>query len=123
MLSGGGGDDTLLGLDGNDTLNGGSGADRIDGGTGADKLFGGAGNDTFVFNPGFGNDVIADFGDVTNNDDILEFSTSVFSDFAALQLATAQVGADIVITATGSDSLTIKNKTIATLDANDFHFV
>ncbi len=90
------------------------GNDRPIGGAGDDTLIGGAGNDTFVFNPGFGNDVITDFGDVANNDDILEFSTSVFADFAAVQLATAQVGADIVITVTASDLLTIKNKTIAT---------
>jgi Ca2+-binding RTX toxin-like protein len=114
---------TITGGAGADTLSGGAGNDHLIGGAGDDTFFGGAGNDTIVFNPGFGHDVIADFGDVTNNDDVLQFSTSVFADFAAVQLATAQVGADIVITVTDSDSLTIKNKTIATLDANDFHFV
>ena len=34
------------------------------GGLGNDSLNGGAGNDSFVFAPGFGNDLIQSFGDV-----------------------------------------------------------
>jgi len=52
LLYGGSGDDTLVGSAGNDTLVGGSGNDWLSGGPGADM---------FVFRPGFGRDVIADF--------------------------------------------------------------
>jgi serralysin len=121
--TGNGAANTITGGAAADVLTGGSGNDRLIGGAGNDTLFGGAGNDTLVFNPGFGNDVIAEFGDVSGNNDIIQFATSVFADFAAVQLAAAQIGADIVITATSSDSLTIKNKTVATLNANDMQFV
>jgi len=60
-LIGGGGSDTLLGGGGADSLSGDGGADRIVGGTGRDTLTGGGGSDTFVFEPGFGRDVITDF--------------------------------------------------------------
>ena len=56
-VTGGTGNDTivgnalsnnLVGLGGNDTLDGGEGNDTLDGGTGTDKLIGGAGNDIYV---------------------------------------------------------------------------
>ncbi len=64
-LSGGSGADLLLGGDGNDKLAGGAGADTLDGGAGDDDLSGNEGADTFVFKPGNGSDVIADFDDTT----------------------------------------------------------
>jgi Ca2+-binding RTX toxin-like protein len=45
-LSGGAGDDTIAGGDGNDGLNGDAGRDTIDGGGGRDDMVGGAGADT-----------------------------------------------------------------------------
>ena len=69
-LFGSDGDDVVLGENGNDLLFGGSGRDTLNGGSGDDTLFGGGGNDvliggggadTFVFTPGFGNDIIEDF--------------------------------------------------------------
>lgn len=73
-LKGGVGRDTIIGGDGNDFLDGdyassliGAG-DRLDGGAGDDHLRGGLGADVFVFGPGYGNDVIADFDvDVVND--------------------------------------------------------
>jgi Ca2+-binding RTX toxin-like protein len=56
ILSGAGGDDTLIGSDQNDTINGGDGNDVIAGNRGRDQLFGDAGNDTI--NGGFGRDTI-----------------------------------------------------------------
>ena len=46
-LDGGGGGDTLRGADGDDELYGGNGADRLDGEVGADLMTGGAGNDLY----------------------------------------------------------------------------
>jgi Ca2+-binding RTX toxin-like protein len=47
-VTGGAGNDVLLGLGGNDTLIGGAGADTLNGGAGADSVAGGAGDDTYV---------------------------------------------------------------------------
>lgn len=48
-LTGGAGNDQILGLGGNDTLNGGAGDDKLNGGTGNDVIDGGTGRDTAVF--------------------------------------------------------------------------
>jgi Ca2+-binding RTX toxin-like protein len=91
------------------------------GGAGNDTLNGGSGNDVFVFRPGFGIDAINAFDDATTND-IIEFSSSVFADFAAVQAVSAQVGADVVITASPTDTITLKNYNLADLGADDFRF-
>lgn len=63
-LYGGLGHDELLGDVGNDYLDGGDGDDELGGGDGSDTIYGGAGNDiifaddTFLENPGAGNDVV-----------------------------------------------------------------
>jgi uncharacterized delta-60 repeat protein len=48
LISGGGGDDTLIGGEGNDILHGNGGDDMLLGGNGNDDLLGGAGNDSLV---------------------------------------------------------------------------
>jgi Ca2+-binding RTX toxin-like protein len=77
----------------------------------------------FVFHPGFGNDVITTFDDSPSAHDIIEVSSSIFTDFAAVQAASAQVGADVVITATAVDTITLKSYTLASLGADDFRFM
>ncbi|KJV07464.1 calcium-binding protein [Methylocucumis oryzae] len=64
VLAGGTGGDRLKGGDGNDRLYGGQG-DTLDGGAGDDTFESGEGNELYLFEPGFGNDVIyyADGGD------------------------------------------------------------
>jgi Ca2+-binding RTX toxin-like protein len=57
-IAGGDGNDTIGGGDGADTLLGGRGNDTVDGNRGDDAEFGGDGNDTFVWDPGDGNDVL-----------------------------------------------------------------
>ena len=61
-LSGNSGNDSLYGGVGNDTLNGNDGDDVLDGGEGDDWLYGGNGNDTYIFEKGYGNDTIEDWG-------------------------------------------------------------
>jgi hypothetical protein len=82
-----------------------------------------------VFRPGFGNDTIKEFGDSTNNQDVLDLSMSGYATFAALQAAgaLAQVNADVVITLNPldpitSDKITLKTVNLSTLDATDFKF-
>ncbi|HSH28645.1 MAG TPA: hypothetical protein VK971_01960 [Thiohalobacter sp.] len=72
-ISGLAGGDILKGGYGEDGLSGGEGDDRLVGGFGNDILYGGAGADTYVFNPGEGQDVIVD-ADVGNT---VEFGPSV----------------------------------------------
>ena len=55
-ISGGGGDDRLLGGDGNDTIKGGAGDDVLIGGKGNDTLIGGSGKNTYLV--GEGDDIV-----------------------------------------------------------------
>jgi Ca2+-binding RTX toxin-like protein len=105
------------------TLNGGAGNDRVIGNDGSDTLTGGTGIDTFVFTPGFGRDMVTDFRASGLSNDHIEFSTSVFSDFAAVNAAMRQVGSDVVITLDAANSVTLKNVTFSSLDSGDFFFV
>jgi RTX calcium-binding nonapeptide repeat (4 copies) len=57
-ISGGDGDDRLLGGQGGETFRGGDGDDLAVGGKGADTAYLGAGDDVFVWNPGDGSDVV-----------------------------------------------------------------
>ena len=76
-LHGNAGDDRLIGSGGNDVLEGGNnndllkagyGNDTLDGGSGNDTLTGGSKADIFIFNDGFGQDVITDFSKVNGED-------------------------------------------------------
>jgi hypothetical protein len=57
-LLGGNGNDTLLGGAGNDLLRGENGNDTLIGGAGVDVMSGGRGDDVMVWNPGDGNDTL-----------------------------------------------------------------
>jgi Ca2+-binding RTX toxin-like protein len=61
VVTGGAGDDLVDGGAGHDIVLAGSGDDTIFGGAGQDQLSGGSGRDTFVFESGFGKDVVLDF--------------------------------------------------------------
>jgi len=94
-LNGGNDDDVLYGNAGNDLLQGGAGndtlygeqylppteaagADTLDGGTGRDTLHGYAGNDTYVFDRGYGHDVISESG-TGGGSDTLQFKPGVLT--------------------------------------------
>ncbi len=72
-LDGRGGNDVILGGAGIDVISGGDGDDIIEGRGGDDILTGGAGADRFVFAPGWGQDIIADF-DPSPEGDVLDLS-------------------------------------------------
>ena len=102
---------------------GASGTNTITGTTGDDVFVGNGGQDTFVFASNFGHDVIKDFvATGTTNHDVLQFSTTVFDSFASVLAHASQVGSDVVISS-GSDTLTLKNTAVSSLDNRDFHFV
>ena len=105
-----------------DTITGNGGANRLQGNEGDDFLRGNGGNDTFIFVDGDGDDIIADFGTVVGNDDLIDFiDVATLNSFADVQANWQQVGADVVISY-GSDSLTLQNHLLADFTAADFVF-
>ncbi|MDA9530548.1 ExeM/NucH family extracellular endonuclease [Bradyrhizobium sp. CCBAU 25338] len=131
-ISGGDGDDTIDGGSENDMLNGGAGNDTIKGGSGADILAGDAGNDilsggsgadVFMFAAGFGKDTVTDFATTGASADVLQFSSSLFSNFAEVMSHTTQVGNNVVLTLDADNTVTLANLQMASLAADDFRFV
>ena len=123
------GADILLGGDGLDGLEGGMGNDILQGGPGSDELYGGEaalstgddaqGSDTFLFETGFGTDMIGAFGGVAFASYGLDSSDTLrFIDSSALRLAWSMNAAgDHTLTITqGSDSVTIHGASDATSD-------
>jgi Ca2+-binding RTX toxin-like protein len=117
---------SLHGESGNDTLRGRAGDDRLNGGLGDDTLVGGRGNDHFQFIAAIGlvrgHDTIEDFKAGPGKGDVLEVE-GLFANFASIQAASSQVGADVVITKDADTTITLKNVLLAQLVENDFSFV
>lgn len=111
---------TLDGSAGTQVLNAAAaGGDTLIGGAG-DTLNGGAGNDTFAFGAAFGSETVNGFAAAS---DVLQFSTTAFADWAHLLGASAQVGSDVVITLDATDTITLKNVTLASLSSTNARFV
>jgi len=110
------GDDTLTGGDGDDLIYGGADDDALDGSAGNDFLSGGAGTDSFVFQAGWGADIIADFDDGVELIDISALGIT----FADLTIANAP-GGNAVISYQGNEIL-LQNIDAADIDASDFIF-
>ncbi|WP_156944260.1 Ig-like domain-containing protein [Bradyrhizobium sp. Ec3.3] len=85
-----------------------SGADVLFGGTGDDLLTGGAGSDTFVVSKGYGSDTISDF-QVGASGDVLRVQNYGFATFASFMSAAKQIGADVVVTLSSTETLTLQN--------------
>ena len=94
-------------------------ADDNPAGAGNDTMTGGNGNDLFIFGPGFGQDVITDFG----HGDRIQFHHALFANVQAVMTASEQVGADTAITLHASDTITLQHVQMANLHASDFLFV
>lgn len=114
---------TIVG-NGSSTVNGTSHDDTFAGVGGGVTIFGKGGNDSFVFDSHFGSATIGDF-DV--HQDIIEFDQSVFASVQAVLngAQSANFGHDTIITDAAHDTITLKNVTLAQLQAhqNDFHIV
>lgn len=127
-MSGHGGDDTLLGGGGGDLVFAGTGNDEVDGQggndtiageAGDDTLDGGAASDTFVFQDGFGHDLIMGF---TVGADTLQIEagingTAVASPSDLLPLLSSDGFGNAVLTL-GTDTITFQGLTVGDVSAN-----
>ncbi len=116
-------DDLLLGDSGANSINGRSGNDTINGRAGNDTLRGSGGDDTFVFENGFGVDVVSDFNVASANEIInLTLVTEItnYADLVANHLS--EVGGQPVIT-DGINTITLVGIDINALTASDFVFI
>jgi Ca2+-binding RTX toxin-like protein len=114
---------TILGTSANDVLVGTSRNDLMSGLAGNDRLTGGLRNDTFVFSPGFDNDIITDFSRAGGNRDIIDLSAFGFASFTDVLSHSVVNGADTVFNFGNGDTLTVQNTakgTITTLLVDDF---
>jgi trimeric autotransporter adhesin len=109
-----GSSDTLTNIE---NVRGGSAADTITGKAGANVLTGGGGNDKFIFKAAFGADTVTDF---QAGHDLIQFDVGAFSSTNAVLGACQQVGTDVLITASASNTVTLKSINLSSLSASDF---
>ncbi len=117
-------DNILTGNSANNTLDGSSGVDTMIGMLGADTLTGGSGIDTFIFATGDDADTITDFNAVGTDHDIIDLrgliSITSYTDLTTDHMS--QSGTNVLIDGLNGDTITIRNATLANLDAGDFLF-
>ena len=120
-IDGSGHDDVLTG-DGNaNVIKGGLGADTLSGGGGGDDtLTGGGGADTFVIKPGHGDITITDFNPAEDTLDLSALNGA--NNLAAVQGATADAGANTVITTVYGDITLIGVQAAQLSDGNLSYF-
>jgi Ca2+-binding RTX toxin-like protein len=92
VLDGGVGNDNLFGDLGQDQLFGGEGIDYLRGDVGDDYLEGGSGTDVYIFDRGFGHDVVFD-NDASNAIDIINFGRDILPEEVTL----AKDGDDLLL--------------------------
>ncbi|WP_169308022.1 calcium-binding protein [Brevundimonas subvibrioides] len=106
------GNDTIVGNAQDNTLNGNGGNDILTGGTGVDQFW--------HLGASAGQDRITDFAAAAG--EIIVLSQTQFANYAAVQAAMTQSGANVIISPGGAQTLTIENVTIAQLSAGNFAF-
>jgi len=128
-LSGNALDNILMGMRGNDQIFGLAGSDQLEGGAGDDGLWGGVGADFFVFEAGFGKDVIYDFDASlanTGDADIVDFrGLNEVASFAEIIAALTQTTDGVVYDygADGEDVLILAGLNVSELSSQDFLIV
>ncbi len=98
-----------------DNLTGDDGANQLVGLAGNDTLTGGAGDDVFRFASGAGSDTITDFG---TGSDQLEFTGGLFANLEAVQASAAEVGDDLLIRLSATETLTLAGVSMDALTAD-----
>src|SRR3989442_151813 len=107
FLGGTAGDNFMQGLGGNDQLFGGDGNDTLDGGPGNDFLVGGPGNDIYLFDRGYGQDILFDLNYSGNDMNTIRMGADVTPTDVTLQ---TDVNGDLLLGINGtSDQLTVQN--------------
>jgi len=89
-------------------------------GTAGTTMTGGTGADTFAFPNVMGHDAVTNFGIAK---DTLQFSATLFANFAAAMATASQAGANTVFTIDANDTVTLDNVNKSNLTASNFHFV
>ncbi len=112
--------DTFYGGSAGESIQAAGGNDHIEGRGGNDDLYGQGGDDTFIFNPSFGKDKIYDFNTQSGEHDVIQFNSTIFASYTAIQSAMTQSGTDVIITVDSNNSVTIKNVTPTTLTSDYF---
>lgn len=79
----------------------------------------GGASDAFVFQPAIGVETINGFAST----DTMQFSTSDFANWVALQTRISLSGANTLITFNASDTITLTDVTATSLTQSLFHFV
>jgi len=79
--------------------------------------------DTFVFHTGFGNETINGYSPGAAAHEVIQFDTSLFANFAALEGAMHQSGNNVVITYDTHDQLVLDNVSVGQLASANFLFV
>jgi Ca2+-binding RTX toxin-like protein len=101
VLSGGGGNDLLIGR---------LGADTLHGGTGNDTLVGGGGGDVYLFNLGDGQDIVSDSNGLIDQGGLDELRFGAGITASGITVAQADNGNDLVISIAGStDKVTLND--------------
>lgn len=121
--AGGKHDDSLSGDANDNRLQGREGDDILRGNAGDDDLFGGAGEDRFVFAVGDGNDTIWDFSSDPGEMDLIVLEGFSPGSLGGHPAQTAeQVGNHVVIDLTDSQSIVLRNFSLADLSEDFFLF-
>ncbi|MDM0024029.1 peroxidase family protein [Variovorax saccharolyticus] len=111
-VTGGAGNDTLLGSGVANALVGGAGDDTLTGGAGADSVNGGVGNDNFIATVGDGNDAYVGAGGTDDTYDLSATTAGATVNLQAGTASSADTGNDTVATiehvigGAGNDNLT-----------------
>ncbi|MBR1170972.1 Ig-like domain-containing protein, partial [Bradyrhizobium liaoningense] len=98
------------------TINGTFNVDILFGSTGNDLLTGGASSDLFVVSKGYGSDTISDF-QAGAGGDALRVQNYGFATFATFVPAARQLGADVIVTLSSTETLTLQNVALSSLTA------
>jgi Ca2+-binding RTX toxin-like protein len=112
----------LVGNDGSDVLDGGLGNDYLVGGAGNDVMTGGADDDVFVFEAGFGADVITDFEAGAGRTDRIWLTDVGIEDFAGVLANAEDTANGVMISFETGESITLTGVTLTALHADDFIF-
>lgn len=110
-------------LDVSVTKNGTAGDDTLISETFSDILTGGTGDDTFHFDENFGLDQITDFTAGAATDDVIEFDSTVYTDFTSVMADAYQDGGNTVIEFDAANKITLNGVTLTDLHQDDFRFV